>query len=294
MISLRKVLLFTPDSKFKSRFFNLFGASYLPMLFYLFTYITKKIKKFHYQNYFNKTKFDLTKLEKNGYLVINDFISQEELIVIENEIQRFKKNQKIINENDFSFPLMTLTKNNLNCNILDKYFGPNSNLYKFITTINGIGSELNPEIEYREILNNDLKKDSFEDDQHLLHFDVTYNSYKAIFYLNPVTEENGAFRIIPSSHITNIKRLIREYKFFLSKKTDKLQSLYSKEIYNLKSLEGTKNTLIIMNSKSLHSRGIFKEPGSRKTLFIDYRFLNTPLNLFSLYKFRNKIEKKYD
>ena len=62
-----------------------------------------------------------------------NFISQEELIVIENEIQRFKKNQKIINENDFSFPLMTLTKNNLNCKILDKYFGPNSNLYKFIT-----------------------------------------------------------------------------------------------------------------------------------------------------------------
>ena len=54
--------------------------------------------------------------------------------------------------------------------------------------------------------------------------------------------------------------------------------LYKKDLKNLKSLEGKKNTLIIMNSKSLHSRGIFEKP--RKTLFIDFRFLNSILNIF--------------
>lgn len=294
MISIRKILLFTPDSKFKSRILNLFGVSFLPAIFYLFTMITKIIKKNTYQKSYNDKKFDFLKLEQNGYLTINNFISKDELINLKNEIVRFKEKKNITTETDFSISLMTLTKNNIDCEILDKYFGPESKLYKFITAINGIGSQLNPEIEYREILNNVGQKDSFDDDQHLLHFDVTYNSYKIIFYLNAVTEQNGAFRIIPTSHKTNFKRLIREYKFFLSKRVDKLHDLYKNEINNLRSLEGEENTLIIMNSKSLHSRGIFKEPGKRKTLFVDYRFLNSPMNLFSLYKFNSKINKIND
>ena len=53
---------------------------------------------------------------------------------------------------------MTLTKNLISSDILKNYFGPESQLFKFISISNGISSSLNPEIEYREIINTDLKK----------------------------------------------------------------------------------------------------------------------------------------
>ena len=87
-----------------------------------------------------------------------------------------------------------------------------------------------------------------------------------------------------------LKRFINEYLYGLSDKNDKLEMLYKKDLKNLKSLEGKKNTLIIMNSKSLHSRGI-RESGLKKTLFIDFRFLNSILNIFSLYKLKKVINK---
>ena len=124
---------------------------------------------------------------------------------------------------------MTLNKNILSSDILSEYFGPESNLFKFIEINNGIGSNLNPEIEYREIINNKNLKNSFDDNQHLLHFDVTYDSFKAIFYLNDVDKKNGAFRIIPKSHKSNFKRLLNEYKYGLSNERDKLEKLYKKE-----------------------------------------------------------------
>ena len=101
---------------------------------------------------------------------------------------------------------MTLTKNLISSDILKNYFGPESQLFKFISISNGISSSLNPEIEYREIINTDLKN-SFSDNQQLLHFDVTYNSYKAIFYLNEVNKKNGVFRIIPKSHKFDLKKI---------------------------------------------------------------------------------------
>ena len=42
--------------------------------------------------------------------------------------------------------------------ISEKLFGPESQLFKFISISNGISSSLNPEIEYRETINTDLKK----------------------------------------------------------------------------------------------------------------------------------------
>ena len=87
--------------------------------------------------------------------------------------------------------------------------------------------------------------------------------------------------MLPSSNKSSMLRLIREYKNSITDDPEVLNNLYSKELKNIISVSGSKNTLIIMNAKTLHSRGIFKEPGYRKTLFIDYRFLNSPLNILS-------------
>ena len=286
MAVINKILLFTPASKFKSKILNLFGFSFLPSIIYLFTIITKKILKRKNLDKINTKVFKFNELNENGYLIIENFLKEKDLLKLEEEISIKQSENPILEKDDKSLPVMTLTKNLISSDILKNYFGPESQLFKFISISNGIRSSLNPEIEYREIINTDLNKNSFSDNQQLLHFDVTYNSYKAIFYLNEVNKKNGAFRIIPKSHKFDLKRFINEYLYGLSDKSDKLEMLYKKDLKNLKSLEGKKNTLIIMNSKSLHSRGIFECPGLRKTLFIDFRFLNSILNIFSLYKLK--------
>ena len=67
--------------------------------------------------------------------------------------------------------------------------------------------------------------------------------------------------------------------------------MYENEKKNIISLEAKKNSLIIMNAKSIHCRGIFSKEGIRKTIFIDFRFLNTLLNIF-LYISSDKNENR--
>ena len=123
---------------------------------------------------------------------------------------------------------MTFKKNIIKSEILDKYFGPKSIIYSLITSVTGINSELNPPIEYRQIQNTEERKTSYSDNQHLLHFDVNYQSYKAILYLNDTDEKNGAFKIIPKSHKVTVKRLKKEYVYSISNKIDKIDNLYEK------------------------------------------------------------------
>ena len=278
---LNKILTYTPSAKFNNRFLNLFGFSFLPYFIFSMFNIGKKNKLENFQNHINKKNFiDVEKLEQDGYLLINNFLDDKDYSQLIHELEEYKIKFKNEKKNDSSYPLMTFYKNIIDSEILNKYFGPESFIYALITSATGISSKLNPPIEYREIENSENKKESYSDNQHLLHFDVNYQSYKAILYLNDIDKENGAFKIIPKSHKVNSQRIKREYIYSISNDIEKIDNLYENEKKNIISLEAKKNSLIIMNAKSIHCRGIFSTEGIRKTIFIDFRFLNTLLNIF--------------
>jgi hypothetical protein len=277
---IKSLSLYTPAAKSKYKILNILGFSYLPNIFYLFFSIFSFFKKKFFIENNKDLRFSFVDLEKNGYLKIENFIKESDLEILIKEINDYVlTNNSDVHDSDISASLMTLKKNYLSSEILEKYFGKKSLVSKFIASANGVNIKFNPPIEYRSIVSRGAEKKEYGDNQHLLHYDVTYPSYKAILYLNDTSDKNGAFKLLPASNKSSILRLIREYKNSISNDPEILNNLYSKELKNIISVSGLKNTLIIMNAKTLHSRGIFKEPGYRKTLFIDYRFLNSPLNI---------------
>ena len=279
---IKSLSLYTPPAKIKSKILNIFGFSYLPNIFYFFFSIFSFFKKKFFIASNNDSRFNFADLEKNGYIKIENFINENDFEILIKEINNYVlTNNSTDQDSDISASLMTLRNNYLSSEILVKYFGIKSLVSRFVASANGINIKFNPPIEYRSIVSHGTEKKKYSDNQHLLHYDVTYPSYKAILYLNDTSDKNGAFKLLPSSNKSSMLRLIREYKNSITDDPEVLNNLYSKELKNIISVSGSKNTLIIMNAKTLHSRGIFKEPGYRKTLFIDYRFLNSPLNILS-------------
>ena len=127
--------------------------------------------------------------------------------------------------------------------------------------------------EWINFLKNNLE--GFKDGQHNIHYDVTYSSFKAILYMEDTNKNNGAFEYIKGSHKFNIKRLSIEYLNSISKDKKKLTKLTKNFLHNLVSIEGKKNSLIVMNAKGMHRRGLFYKDTVRSTIFVDYRFLHS-------------------
>ena len=170
---------------------------------------------------------------------------------------------------------MTMLENKLNSKILEKYFFKKSEIYSLICYLSGLNSYFFPTIEYNYLKSKRNDRIGFEDGQHNLHYDVTYSSYKAILYLEDTDKENGAFEYLKGSHKFNLKRLKLEYLNSLSKDRTLLTKLVIKNLKNIISLGGKKNSLIIMNAKGMHRRGLFYKETTRSALFIDFRFLHT-------------------
>ena len=93
-------------------------------------------------------------------------------------------------------------------------------------------------------------------------------------YLEDTNFKNGAFEYLIKSHKFSFKRLFIEYLNSISKKKTKLTELI-KKFLKINSVEGKKNSLIIMNAKGFHRRGLFYEDTIRSTIFIDFRYLHT-------------------
>ena len=166
---------------------------------------------------------------------------------------------------------------------MDHYFGKNSKLHNTIEYLTKIRSDYNAPIEYRSFINaNNKELNSYSDQQECIHKDVFYNSYKAILYMEDTNEQNGAFQYMNGSQNFSFKSFllnflaglfgIKAFSWIKVKNDDEIKSINCKA-----------NSLIIMNAKGLHRRGVFKNKGSRKTLFIDFRQFHSLFNLFSFF-----------
>lgn len=267
-----KIFTKSPSAKSGGKILNFFGYSLIKSIFF---FLFEKFRKSFKPSFSEKYKKYLIDLEREGFTIIDDFLGKDDFEKLKDELNNFViKNSKNYN-NSFSIPLMTMLENKLNSKILEKYFFKKSEIYSLICYLSGLNSYFFPTIEYNYLKSKRNDRIGFEDGQHNLHYDVTYSSYKAILYLEDTDKENGAFEYLKGSHKFNLKRLKLEYLNSLSKDRTLLTKLVIKNLKNIISLGGKKNSLIIMNAKGMHRRGLFYKETTRSALFIDFRFLHT-------------------
>lgn len=269
---LLKILTKSPSAKSGGKILNLFGYSVLKStVFFLFEKFRKLFKPNFSQTY-NKYLIDL---ENKGFVVIENFMNYEDFEKLKIELDDYVKKKSKSYSESFSLPLMTMLENKINSKILKKYFYNESELYKLVCYLSGIKSNFFPNVEFNYLKSKKNLESGFNDGQHRLHYDVTYSSFKGILYLEDTNFKNGAFEYLYQSHKFSIKRLITEYFNSISNDKNKLTELTNKKSREIISVEGKKNSLIIMNAKGFHRRGLFYEDTIRSTIFVDFRYLHT-------------------
>ena len=269
---LLKIFTKSPSAKSGGKILNLLGYSvFKSILFSLFEKF-KKLFKPNFSTIYTKYLMDL---ENNGFVVIENFMNDEDFEKFKTELDNYIKKKSKNYSESFSLPLMTMLENKINSKILKKYFYNQSELYNLICYLSGLKSNFFPNIEFNFLKSKKNVGIGFNDGQHNLHYDVTYSSFKGILYLEDTNFKNGAFEYLKQSHKFTIKRLIIEYLNSISKDMKKLSELTKKNSDKIMSVEGKKNSLIIMNAKGFHRRGLFHEDTRRSTVFIDFRYLHT-------------------
>lgn len=257
------ISIFTTEKIVDFKILNLFG---LQILRYSFSKIINLISNFFYYD-----KKILNNYNNDGYLLINNFLDQ-------NEYKKLK--------NEFEIIINTKGKN--------IYEGANENHKTLNSSINHItyDYENNPDIEakfpsIKKIYNN-VKvcelfknaegkknihlfmrleriqtKDNFKNDLNAYwHVDTFHDTHKGWLYLTEVNRDNGPFNYLAGSNNFSFKRLIWEYK-------NSIQFLFNKSLTPFfvneeisKKCESKKiqfscheNSFLIANTHGYHRRG---------------------------------------
>jgi hypothetical protein len=246
-------------------------------------------KLFYNLKYFFVTKKDPF-MKSNGYLVIENFLTEEEFSNI------LKEYSKAINDKSLSFSYkeygegVDATHFEINNKIKSNY----PNLYNLY-----LSDKINSFFKNNELKNqvnlicnierikslHDNKKDKVK----TFHYDTYFNTFKAWLYINDVDEKNGPLVLLEKSHKFSFKRMINEWRTSINYSLSKdkknwfgygLSSANEEKISDkVKKILVKKNTFIIVNTHSLHRRGD-AEPGSTRDTIHFYTREN-PFKIFN-------------
>ena len=223
-----------------------------------------------FSNFSEDEKKILYEIQKNGYVVIPDFIDKEFCNNCIKDIDLMMKNHqevvqkysdlRIFGSEHFSENIMRFADN--------KFLKTLANHYNTIETDNGF--TLANVIEFSE----DSKKLGSGGGWHR---DSKNRQFKSILYLNDVTEENGAYQIIKKSHkvlplLDDIKTGGLDYKI-VRYSDQQINKILNKNPERLHTLTGKAGTLIIKDCSAIH-RGSPLKSGIRYALTNYYFYLN--------------------
>jgi len=257
-IILKKIFgnIFSAEQLNKNLIANFFG---LQVFRYLFARIFYNLK------FYISTNKDHD-LKKNGYLIIENFLSSEEFNELKNEYL------KAIDDKSFSSKYLEFgegvdaTYAIINDDVKIKYpllykLYSNEKLKSFFK-INELKENVNlvAKIERIKSVSNEKK-----DKVRTFHYDTYFNTFKAWLYLTDVNENNGPLIILEKSHHFSLKRLLNEWitsiNYSLSKDkknwfgyglaTGNKEDAFAKA----KKMIVKKNTLLFVNTNALHKRG---------------------------------------
>jgi len=226
-----------------------------------------------FSNFSEDEKKLLYEIQRNGYVVIPDFIDKEFCNNCIKDIDLMMKNHqevvqkysdlRIFGSEHFSENIMRFADN--------KFLKTLANHYNTIETDNGF--TLANVIEFSE----DSKKLGSGGGWHR---DSKNRQFKSILYLNDVTEENGAYQIIKKSHkvlplLDDIKTGGLDYTI-VRYSDQQINKILNKNPERLHTITGKAGTVIIKDCSAIH-RGSPLKSGIRYAL-TNYYFYRNQIN----------------
>ncbi|MCM3874383.1 MAG: phytanoyl-CoA dioxygenase family protein [Pyrinomonadaceae bacterium] len=235
----------------------------------------------------------IKRLDQDGVLVINDFLSEDEFRRVRGEYRSIKPKMTFNafrGVDDGKLQVASIALNGTDENpAISTYLRDNALILKIAAS--AMRREVNtvPPISlyaYRKI--SDAAPDN--DLENVLHADLHTPTIKAFYYLNDVDESNGAFVYVKGSHRISLKRIAHEYQ--ISVRTARLNrgdtlptswlavrgpnkrvavsQEYARTLVET-SICGKANTLVIANNMGFHRRGNFANGNTREMALINFR-----------------------
>jgi len=216
---------------------------------------------------------------QQGYLVKENFLSNEEFEYLEKEARSFTGEIREARQGD------TLTHRAvLSPDVLSNYPQMKKVLFSqsFQRLARFTSGHLRDPLYYLEEVKNQYCEGG-SDPQKIFHHDTFHPSMKCWLFIDDVAENSGAFTFIPESHKLTWKRIKWEYKMSLvaGKAKNHLHARgstrYSDDDLTALNLPDAhaftvkKNTLVLVNVFGIHKRGNSKGKSTRLALWGDSR-----------------------
>lgn len=237
-------------------------------------------------------------LEKDGILIIPDFLPKEQFDAIKKEFDEaysgwdpfdFNKEEFSKRQKDFPEYFQTIAEKIISpaTPAFTEYFVNNPLIDEITTAIVHRKNRLKPHHHFWYLQRRTLENENagYLHSAAYPHADVPYPTIKVFMYLNDVDETNAAYIYAKGSHKMTLKRLLFEYKLSVRYAKTKNDIVTNEDIAKLgyypENICGKANTLFISNNMGYHNRGDFKTLEPRLTAQLDYRHLETWRNTLS-------------
>lgn len=236
----------------------------------------------------------LNTLERDGVLVIPDFLPEEDFQRVKREHDSAKSEMTFGSFREIEYGRLQVANFDLNGDkshmpAIRKCLQENPLILKLASAVIRREIKSNPSIRisvYRKV--SDTAPDN--DIENVLHADLHAPTVKAFYYLDDVDENNGAFVYVKGSHRLTLNRIRHEYS--ISVRTAKLNRgdevapnllaergtnaravISEKQVGELEETPicGKANTLVIANNMGFHRRGNFTGEKPRETIVINFR-----------------------
>lgn len=120
------------------------------------------------------------------------------------------------------------------------------------------------------------------DVQRQLHKDTFHHTFKAWYYLDDVTAEHGATEVVPGSHRSSPRRLAWEYRRSVAARGERSHGsggsfrIAEAELPSLglpapRQILCRGNSVVLVNTKAFHRRGIAPRDTVRRSLYANFR-----------------------
>lgn len=271
------ISIFTTQKRVESKILNILG---LQILRYLFSKIVYFISGFFFRN-----KKILKNYDNDGYLLIDNFLDQDDFIKLKKEFEI------IINtrgKNIYDISNLNHKKANSSINHLAYEFKNDPEINEKFPNIGKFYNN----VKVRELFKNSerkknfnlfmrieriITKDEFKNDANSYwHADTFHDTHKGWLYLTDVKKKNGPFNYLVGSNKFSFSRTMWEYKNSIKSFLEVTLSLgfldhKLSEKYEAQKIEITckENSFLIANTHGYHRRG-HAEPNQIRDSFAFY------------------------
>jgi len=237
-------------------------------------------------------------LERDGVLVIPDFLSAADFNRVRSECEAIKlaasfESFRSVENGSLQAANIDLSEKTEGVSAIKSCLQDNSLIRNIARAVIRREIASKPSVRfsiYRKLCNGAVEIDN--DIESILHADLHTPTVKAFYYTDDVDESNGAFVYVKGSHRFSFKRIRHEYRLgLLTARLKRGDQIYPDMLAvkgpnkRIKISEecmegltethccGKANTLLIANNMGFHRRGEFACGKSRETLLINFRHL---------------------